>query len=157
LGSTEKPSRPHQGADKGDVIRRIWRKTRRFGRATRRTKDHQERAWLAPVPDMMIGVEDDLISPLRTARALAQIQNVMLCGMGVSLCRSLSADFGHQDGYPELLVLDSTDQDAFGDIADQIDIGKCLFIISSKSALRSSRSSSINTGTTKWESVDQIW
>ena len=84
---------------------------------------------------MMIGVEEDLIDFSNRTRGLRQFKHVMLCGMGgSSLCPEVFRQtFGHQEGYPELLVLDSTDPDAFCDIADQIDITKCLFIISSKS------------------------
>lgn len=123
-------------ADKGDVMRRIWRKDAALW------KDdpvHQKiiknaLGWLA-VPDMMIGVEEDLIRFSNRTRGLRQFKHVMLCGMGgSSLCPEvLRQTFGHQPGYPELLVLDSTDPDAFCDIADQIDITHCLFVISSKS------------------------
>ena len=83
----------------------------------------------------MIGVEDDLIAFVDRIRGVSQFKHVMLCGMGgSSLCPEVFRQtFGQQAGYPELLVLDSTDPDAFCDIADQIDITKCLFIISSKS------------------------
>src|SRR5678815_4878244 len=36
-------------------------------------------------------------------------------------------------GYPELLVLDSTDPDVIADLASRIDIQHCLFVIASKS------------------------
>jgi glucose-6-phosphate isomerase len=83
----------------------------------------------------MIGVEEDLIRFSDRTRGLRQFKHVMLCGMGgSSLCPEVFRQtFGQQEGYPKLLVLDSTDPDAFCDIADQIDITKCLFIISSKS------------------------
>jgi transaldolase/glucose-6-phosphate isomerase len=123
-------------ADKGDVMRRIWRKDAALWKDD---SAHQKiiRAalgWLT-VPDMMIGVEEDLIAFSDRTRGLRQFKHVMLCGMGgSSLCPEVFRQtFGHQEGYPELLVLDSTDPDAFCDIADQIDITKCLFIISSKS------------------------
>jgi transaldolase / glucose-6-phosphate isomerase len=123
-------------ADKGDVMRRIWRKDSSLW------KDDQEHqkiiknalGWLT-VPDMMIGVEEDLIAFSDRTRGLREFKHVMVCGMGgSSLCPEvLRQTFGHQEGYPELLVLDSTDPDAFCDIADQIDITHCLFVISSKS------------------------
>ncbi|MEJ7615699.1 MAG: hypothetical protein WKF30_01695 [Pyrinomonadaceae bacterium] len=46
---------------------------------------------------------------------------------------SLAPNLRQAGGLSELLVLDSTDPDAFADIADKIDITHCLFIISSKS------------------------
>lgn len=123
-------------ADKGDVMRRIWRKDAALWKDDPKHQEIIKNAlgWLT-VPDMMIGVEEDLIRFSDRTRGLRQFKHVMLCGMGgSSLCPEvLRQTFGHQEGYPELLVLDSTDPDAFCDIADQIDITKCLFIISSKS------------------------
>ncbi|MBC7932150.1 MAG: bifunctional transaldolase/phosoglucose isomerase, partial [Rubrivivax sp.] len=125
-------------ADKGDVMRRIWRKDAKLWKED---EAHQKiinnaLGWLT-VPDMMIGVEDDLIAFADRIRGARDFKHVMVCGMGgSSLCPEvLRQTFGKQDGYPELLVLDSTDPDAFSDIADQIDITKCLFIISSKSGM----------------------
>ncbi|MBA2526888.1 MAG: bifunctional transaldolase/phosoglucose isomerase, partial [Pyrinomonadaceae bacterium] len=123
-------------ADKGDVIRRIWRKDASLWKED---PSHQKTiknalGWLT-VPDLMIGVEDDLIAFADRIRGVREFKHLMLCGMGgSSLCPEvLRQTFGPQGGYPELLVLDSTDPDAFCDIADQIDITKCLFVISSKS------------------------
>ena len=123
-------------ADKGDVMRRIWRKDAALWKddAAHQKIIKNALGWLA-VPDMMIGVEEDLIRFSDRTRGLRQFKHVMLCGMGgSSLCPEVFRQtFGQQEGYPRLLVLDSTDPDAFCDIADQIDITKCLFIISSKS------------------------
>lgn len=123
-------------ADKGDVMRRVWRKDAALWK---QDEAHQKiiknaLGWLT-VPDEMIGVEDDLIAFADRIRGARDFKHVMVCGMGgSSLCPEvLRQTFGKQEGYPELLVLDSTDPDAFSDIADQIDITKCLFIISSKS------------------------
>jgi glucose-6-phosphate isomerase len=60
---------------------------------------------------------------------------VMVCGMGgSSLCPEvLRQTFGPQPGYPELLVLDSTDPDQIASFKNRIDVDKCLFIIASKS------------------------
>src|SRR5919198_1049962 len=123
-------------ADKGDVMRRIWRKDASLWK---QDEAHQKiiknaLGWLT-VPDTIIGVEDDLIAFADRIRNERGFKHVMVCGMGgSSLCPEvLRQTFGKQDGYPELLVLDSTDPDAFSDIAEQIDITKCLFIISSKS------------------------
>ena len=63
----------------------------------------------------MIGVEDDLIAFVDRIRGVSQFKHVMLCGMGgSSLCPEVFRQtFGQQAGYPKLLVLDSTDPDAF--------------------------------------------
>lgn len=123
-------------ADKGDVMRRIWRKDAALWKEDEAHQKIIKNAlgWLT-VPDEMIGVEEDLVAFADRIRGARDFKHVMVCGMGgSSLCPEvLRQTFGKQDGYPELLVLDSTDPDAFSDIADQIDITKCLFIISSKS------------------------
>lgn len=64
-----------------------------------------------------------------------RFRHVMVCGMGgSSLCPEvLARTFGHQAGFPELLVLDSTDPDVIAAFADRIDAKKCLFVIASKS------------------------
>lgn len=64
-----------------------------------------------------------------------QFRHVMVCGMGgSSLCPEVLAQtFGQQSGFPELLVLDSTDPDVIAAFAARIEIEKCLFIIASKS------------------------
>jgi transaldolase/glucose-6-phosphate isomerase len=125
-------------ANEGDVMRRIWRKDAKLWKEDEAHQKIIKNAlgWLT-VPDMMIGVEDDLIAFADRIRGARDFKHVMVCGMGgSSLCPEvLRQTFGKQDGYPELLVLDSTDPDAFSDIADQIDITKCLFIISSKSGM----------------------
>lgn len=123
-------------ADKGDVMRRIWRKDAALWKEDEAHQKIIKNAlgWLT-VPDEMIGVEEDLVAFADRIRGARDFKHVMVCGMGgSSLCPEvLRQTFGKQEGYPELLVLDSTDPDAFSDIADQIDITKCLFIISSKS------------------------
>jgi len=123
-------------ADKNDVVRRIWHKDAALWKSDEASQKIINNAlgWLT-VPDTMIGVEDDLLQFADRTRGVREFKHAMVCGMGgSSLCPEvLRQTFGKQDGYPELLVLDSTDPDAFADIANQIDITHCLFIISSKS------------------------
>jgi glucose-6-phosphate isomerase len=53
---------------------------------------------------------------------------------GSSLCPEVfRRTFGHQENYPELLVLDSTDPDVLASFGEQISLDKTLFIIASKS------------------------
>ncbi len=123
-------------AEKTDVMRRIWHKDAALWKSDEASQKIINNAlgWLT-VPDTMIGVEDDLLQFADRIRGVREFKHVMVCGMGgSSLCPEvLRQTFGKQDGYPELLVLDSTDPDAFADIANQIDITHCLFVISSKS------------------------
>ena len=123
-------------ADQGDVMRRIWRKDAKLWKDDEAHQKIIKNAlgWLT-VPDQMIGVEEDLVQFADRIRNVREFKHVMVCGMGgSSLCPEvLRQTFGERDGYPRLLVLDSTDPDVFSSIADQIDITHCLFIISSKS------------------------
>src|SRR5579864_329363 len=63
------------------------------------------------------------------------VTHVVLLGMGGS---SLAPDvfqrtFGNARGYPELIVLDSTHPDSVRAVESRIDLGKTLFLVSSKS------------------------
>jgi transaldolase / glucose-6-phosphate isomerase len=123
-------------ADKGDVMRRIWRKDATLWKEE---EAHQKiiknsLGWLS-VPDVMIGVEDDLVAFAHRIRGVRDFKHVMLCGMGgSSLCPEVFRQtFGQQENYPELLVLDSTDPDTLANFAKRINLEKTLFIIASKS------------------------
>ncbi len=61
--------------------------------------------------------------------------HVLLLGMGgSSLCPEVHAlSFGRQDGFPELHVLDSTDPAQLLAVEKRVDLGRTLFIVSSKS------------------------
>lgn len=89
--------------------------------------------WLT-VAGEMLGVVDGLTEFAETIRARG-FQHVMVCGMGgSSLCPEVLAQtFGRQSGFPELLVLDSTDPDVIAAFQKRIDIERCLFVIASKS------------------------
>jgi glucose-6-phosphate isomerase len=88
--------------------------------------------WLT-VAGEMLGVVDDLRAFADEVRG--KFRHVMVCGMGgSSLCPEvLARTFGQQPGFPELLVLDSTDPDVIAGFEARIDVEKCLFIIASKS------------------------
>ena len=88
--------------------------------------------WLN-VADEMTGVVDELNKFADEVRQ--NFRHVMVCGMGgSSLCPEVLAQtFGPQEGFPELLVLDSTDPDVIASFVERIDIEKCLFVIASKS------------------------
>ena len=65
----------------------------------------------------------------------AGVSHVLLLGMGgSSLCPDLlRATFGKAPGFPELLVLDSTDPAQVRAFESRVDLGRTLFIVSSKS------------------------
>ncbi len=77
--------------------------------------------------DALRGLKDDIVKE--------NFSHIVLLGMGGS---SLGAEvfaktFGRQNGYPELLVLDSTDPAQIRTIESKIDPSRTLFIVSSKS------------------------
>ncbi|HLM58008.1 MAG TPA: bifunctional transaldolase/phosoglucose isomerase [Pyrinomonadaceae bacterium] len=122
-------------ADKGDVMRRIWRKDAALWKSE---EDHQKiirnsLGWLTVV-DQIIGVEDELIAYAERIRGKG-FKHIVLCGMGGSSLAPevLRRTFGKQEGSPELLVLDSTDPDTLAAFRDRVDVEKTLFIIASKS------------------------
>jgi glucose-6-phosphate isomerase len=123
-------------AEKREVTARIWRKDASLWKDD---ETHQEiirnsLGWLT-VADEMVRSTDELIAFADEIRGTGNFKHVMLCGMGgSSLCPEvLRQTFGHQTGYPELLVLDSTDPDVLASFGKEIDISHCLFIIASKS------------------------
>ena len=80
--------------------------------------------WLNVAGEMM-GVAGELREFAEEVRHT--FDYVMVCGMGgSSLCpEMLARTFGHQAGFPELLVLDSTDPDVIASFAKRIDEQKC--------------------------------
>ncbi|PZD71193.1 Transaldolase [Acaryochloris thomasi RCC1774] len=88
-----------------------------------------------------LGTTEDQLAHLNDLTQLAQevkdlaLTHVLLLGMGgSSLCPEvMKLTFGQAEGYPELLVLDSTDPAQVQAITQQIDLKRTLFIVSSKS------------------------
>jgi transaldolase/glucose-6-phosphate isomerase len=123
-------------AEKGDVMRRVWRKDAALWKEDEAHQKVIKNAlgWLN-VADEMIGVEDDLIVFADRIRNERGFKHVVLCGMGGSSLAPevMRRTFGQQEGYPELLVLDSTDPDTVGAFRDRVDLEHTLFVISSKS------------------------
>lgn len=118
-----------------DLVRRIWHKDATLWKAE---DAHQKiirnsLGWLS-VPGKMAAVADELTAFAEQIRS-AGFKHVMVCGMGgSSLCPEvLRQTFGVQEGYPELLVLDSTDPDVLADFGKRIELERCLFAIASKS------------------------
>jgi glucose-6-phosphate isomerase len=118
-----------------DVAKRIWQKDASLWKSDEGSVKiiNNSLGWLT-VADEMIGVVDELTAFAESIRELG-FKHVMVCGMGgSSLCPEvLARTFGRQPGFPELLVLDSTDPDVIAGFMERIDIERCLFIIASKS------------------------
>jgi glucose-6-phosphate isomerase len=118
-----------------EVAKRIWQKDATLWKSDPDSIKiiNNSLGWLT-VADEMIGVVDDLVEFSESIRNRG-FQHVMVCGMGgSSLCPEVLAQtFGRQTGFPELLVLDSTDPDVIAAFQQRIDVERCLFIIASKS------------------------
>lgn len=111
-------------------IRRLWAQD-----ASLWTGDDENR-WLG-----WLGITEDQLAHIEPLKQLAQevkelqFSHVLLLGMGgSSLCPEvMKLTFGKVEGFPELLVLDSTDPAQIQAIERKIDLTKTLFIVSSKS------------------------
>ena len=118
-----------------DLAKRIWQKDASLWKSDEDSAKliGNSLGWLT-VADEMIGAVDDLAAFANSVRD-SGFQHVMVCGMGgSSLCPEvLARTFGRQPGYPELLVLDSTDPDVIAGFLQRIDVERCLFVIASKS------------------------
>lgn len=122
-------------AEEATVVKRIWRKDASLWQTDEASQKliHNALGWLT-VPDEMIGVAGELMEFAGMIRG-RDFRHVMVCGMGgSSLCPEvLARTFGPQPGFPELLVLDSTDPDVIARFRERIDVEHCLFVIASKS------------------------
>ncbi|MFN2517236.1 MAG: glucose-6-phosphate isomerase [Pyrinomonadaceae bacterium] len=137
LGSYEEPVREILAeAAKANVIRRIWNKDASLWKGEEAHEKIIKNAlgWLS-VPGMMRTATGELASFATSVAASGQFHHVMVCGMGgSSLCPEVMRQtFQSPEGFPRLLVLDSTDPDAVNNLAKQIDVNRCLFIVASKS------------------------
>ena len=90
-------------------------------------------AWLDVIDERLAHVEE-LEAFSRDVRE-AGFSHILLLGMGGSSLgpEVIAETFGHRGGYPELLVLDSTDPQQIATFQSKIDLKKTLFIVSSKS------------------------
>jgi transaldolase / glucose-6-phosphate isomerase len=115
---------------KNGKIRRLWAQDASLWTGS------DENKWLA-----WLGITEDQLAHIDHLKQLAQevkdleFSHVLLLGMGgSSLCPEvMRLTFGKVEGFPELLVLDSTDPAQIKAIESQIDLTKTLFIVSSKS------------------------
>ena len=122
-------------AQEQQVVKRIWRKDAALWKDDAKAQENirSSLGWLT-VADEMLGAADELTEYGDIIRQRG-FKHVMVCGMGgSSLCPEvLRRSFGQQPGFPELLVLDSTDPDFIEGFAQVIDVDKTLFIVASKS------------------------
>ena len=89
--------------------------------------------WLT-LPTEMAGQIGEL-ADFASSVAEGNMTHVVLAGMGGSSLAPevFQATLGNAQGYPELIVLDSTHPDAVRGVDDRIDLASTLFVIASKS------------------------
>ncbi|AGY60492.1 bifunctional transaldolase/phosoglucose isomerase [Gloeobacter kilaueensis] len=114
----------------GGKVRRLWARDASLWTGA------DENNWLG-----WLGITDDQLAHLGHLKDLASevkqagFSQALLLGMGGSSLgpEVLKLTFGPQPGYPELLVLDSTDPEQIRSFENRIDLANTLFIVSSKS------------------------
>jgi transaldolase/glucose-6-phosphate isomerase len=119
-----------EGWRSNDKVRRLWARDASLWTGA------DEADWLG-----WLSVTDDRMAHLAHLQGVAQevkdagFSHALLMGMGGSSLAPevLKMTFGKIDGYPELLVLDSTDPALIKAFESQIDVANTLFIVSSKS------------------------
>lgn len=89
--------------------------------------------WLTS-PTIMRSHSEDIRGFADEVRRL-QYSHVVLLGMGGSSSTGevFNTTFGSKMGFPDMLVLDSTDPGAVKQVADSINLSRSLFVVSSKS------------------------
>jgi len=117
------------------IIKRFWEKDHTIWRSEEVHKKSilNRLGWLNSLDLMLTNVES-LIAFGNEIKD-AGFKNVVVLGMGgSSLCPDVCrATFGSVAGFPQLLVLDSTNPTSVFRIEQQIDLAKTLFIVASKS------------------------
>jgi len=121
-------------AEKEKFVSRIWSKDSTLWKSDEAHRKIIENAlgWVSVPQEMAENARNlvDLANDLRTG-----FDFVVVLGMGgSSLCSEVVRRlFGKRDGYPELLVLDSTIPEAVELLEARIDVARTLFIVASKS------------------------
>ncbi|HJQ40070.1 MAG TPA: bifunctional transaldolase/phosoglucose isomerase [Thermoanaerobaculia bacterium] len=117
-----------QRAEKEKFVSRIWAKDKTLFNS----KDELPLGWLTAPED----VQMPLPGLIKFAESLkGEFTHAVVLGMGgSSLCSEVTRRvFGKREGYPELLVLDSTVPEAVSLLEEKLDLARTLFIVASKS------------------------
>jgi transaldolase/glucose-6-phosphate isomerase len=123
-----------QRADKEKFVERIWMKDATLWKGDDAHKKiiGNSLGWLRVVEEMQksAGEIREFAESVRR-----DFSHVVVLGMGgSSLCSEVVRRvFGKRQGYPELLVLDSTVPEAVRNLESKIDLGRTLFVVASKS------------------------
>jgi transaldolase / glucose-6-phosphate isomerase len=85
--------------------------------------------------DVLETIDLNRLKTLQASVKNSSWEHIVLLGMGGSSLAPevLFRTFGRQEGFPALIVLDSTDPARIREVENSIDINKTLFIVSSKS------------------------
>ncbi len=115
------------------ITKRIWRRDPTAWKEDPDTPEIRDRLGWLTVSEAMAQQVKALAAFADDVRA--QFERVVLCGMGGSSLAPevLWRTFGRARGYPALHVLDSTDPRAVAAAGNGGDLGKTLFLVSSKS------------------------
>ncbi|MFO8011581.1 MAG: glucose-6-phosphate isomerase [Dehalococcoidia bacterium] len=118
--------------ERQEVLRRIWGKDHTVWKPDP-TEITNRLGWLNIVEPMSAHVSD--LNEFSNEVIGAGFDHVVLLGMGGSSLgpEVLRRTFGRQEGFPELIVLDSVDPDSIKRVRDSINISRTLFLVSSKS------------------------
>lgn len=115
------------------VGRRIWYRDPTVWAETDLPELSDRLGWLTLPGEMAAQLEE--LKGFASTVAEGSMTHVVLAGMGGSSLAPevFQATLGNAEGYPELIVLDSTHPDAVRSIDDRIDLATTLFVIASKS------------------------
>jgi transaldolase/glucose-6-phosphate isomerase len=119
--------------DKAYINGRIWGKDGTVWKdhGPTITKIQNRLGWL----NVLDTIDIDRLRALKASMKDSPITHVVLLGMGGSSLAPevLYKTFGHQAGYPELLVLDSTHPERIRDVEAAVTLSSTLFVVASKS------------------------
>ena len=121
--------------------KRLWNKDPSLWSSEPLAELSDRLGWLE-LPETMAKQVDGLIAFAEKVKADG-MRHAVLLGMGGS---SLAPEvfqqtFGNKEGYPAVIVLDSTHPEAVRAVESQIDLGRTIFIVSSKSGTTTETSS----------------
>jgi len=123
-----------QRAEKEKFVSRIWSKDAALWKSDDEHKKIIANAlgWLT-VPELMQQKLSEITSFAQSVKD--DFAHVVVLGMGgSSLCSEVTRRvFGKQEGWPELLVLDSTVPEAVEMLESRLDVARTLFMVASKS------------------------
>ncbi len=116
-----------------EVVRRIWRKDETVFGPAGQPEVADRLGWLTVAGTMADEVAD--LEAFADAVRADGIEHVVLLGMGGSSLAPevIRRSFGDQAGYPELVMLDSTDASAVRAVHERVTLPRTLFVVATKS------------------------